>query len=183
VTSAGLADSHRPLQRTSHSLPRPSPRCFPDLPRSLNRVRPPPSASLRRWPEAGGLRGSRSSFQLGRIPPDEASDDTILGRESSPVARIVQVWIAITPCACSPGAAHSSSLVLLLGITVTYLEGRQAAEASRLFSILAKRVVRSLRVKVHWKGEAVSSYRRSNASSRCSSSLRDLKSLGVSTFL
>ena len=41
------------------------------------------------------------------------------------------------------------NLVLPLGITVTYLEGRQAAEANRLFSIFAKRVVRSLRVKVH----------------------------------
>ena len=37
-----------------------------------------------------------------------------------------------------------------------------------MFSIFAKRVVRSLRVKVHWKGEAVSSYRRPKASSRCS---------------
>ena len=43
--------------------------------------------------------------------------------------------------------------MLWFGITVTYFEG-QAAEANRLFSIFAKRVVRSLRVKVHWKGEA-----------------------------
>lgn len=44
---------------------------------------------------------------------------------------------------------ETKDLVLLFGITVTYLEGRQAAEASRLFSILARRVARSLRVKVH----------------------------------
>ena len=34
--------------------------------------------------------------------------------------------------------------MLSLEITVTYLEGSQAAEANRLFSIFAKRVVRSL---------------------------------------
>jgi len=73
--------------------------------------------------------------------------------------------------------------MLMLGIAVTYLDGRQAEEGNRLFSIFAKRVVRSLRVKVHGRGEAVSWYRRSKASSRCSSSSRDLKSLGVSTFL
>jgi hypothetical protein len=47
------------------------------------------------------------------------------------------------------GRYNSTILVLSLGITVTYLEGGQAAEANRLFSIFAKRVVRSLRVKVH----------------------------------
>jgi len=41
--------------------------------------------------------------------------------------------------------------VLSIGITVSYLEGGQAAEANRLFSSFAKCVVRSLRVKVHWK--------------------------------
>jgi len=71
--------------------------------------------------------------------------------------------------------------VLSLVITVTYFGRGQAAEANRLFSIFAKRVARFLRVKVHWKGEAVSSYRCWKASSRCSSSLRDLKSLGVRT--
>jgi hypothetical protein len=41
-------------------------------------------------------------------------------------------------------------LVLLFGITVTYLtEQRQAAEASRLLSIFSKRAAKSLRVKVH----------------------------------
>jgi hypothetical protein len=49
---------------------------------------------------------------------------------------------------------------------VTHLEGREATEANRLFWIFANRVVRSLRVEVHWKGEAVSPYRRSKASSR-----------------
>jgi len=42
-----------------------------------------------------------------------------------------------------------SSLVLPFGITVTYLDGRLAAGVSRLFSILPRRVARSLRVKVH----------------------------------
>ena len=36
----------------------------------------------------------------------------------------------------------------MLGILVTYLEGRQAGGGNRLFSIFAKRVVRPLRVKV-----------------------------------
>jgi len=40
-------------------------------------------------------------------------------------------------------------LVLSFGITVTYFEARQAASASRFFSILARRAARSLRVKVH----------------------------------
>jgi hypothetical protein len=46
--------------------------------------------------------------------------------------------------------------MLMLGIAVTYLKGRQAGEGNRLFSIFAKRVVRSSRGKVHWKGEAFS---------------------------
>jgi len=41
--------------------------------------------------------------------------------------------------------ATTGELVLLFGITVTYFERHQAAEASRLFSILARRVVKSLR--------------------------------------
>jgi hypothetical protein len=41
------------------------------------------------------------------------------------------------------------SLVPPFGITVTYLDRSQAATADRLFSILARRVARSLRVKVH----------------------------------
>jgi hypothetical protein len=42
---------------------------------------------------------------------------------------------------------------------MTYLEGRQAAEANPLFFDLRHescQVFGSLRVKVHWKGEAVS---------------------------
>ena len=72
--------------------------------------------------------------------------------------------------------------MLSFGVAVTYWEEPQAAGANRLFPIFATRVSRPLRVHVHWKGEAVSAYRRSNSSSRCSSSLRELKSLGVSTF-
>ena len=41
------------------------------------------------------------------------------------------------------------SLVLAFGITVTYWQERQAAGANRLFSIFARRVARSLRVKIH----------------------------------
>ena len=47
------------------------------------------------------------------------------------------------------GGSCAASLVLPFRITVTYSEGRQAAGAKRLFSILARRTARSFRVKVH----------------------------------
>jgi hypothetical protein len=50
---------------------------------------------------------------------------------------------------------YPASLVLTFGIKVTYF--CQAAGASRLAAILAKRAWRSLRVKVHLNGDAVCS--------------------------
>src|SRR5262252_9558281 len=58
-------------------------------------------------------------------------------------------WLKLSPHSLLACAVQRKRLVLSFGITMTYLEGSQAAVASRFFSILARRVARSLRVKVH----------------------------------
>src|SRR5436189_4351116 len=95
------------------------------------------------------MRSCMNGGSTNCLRKDNRIESAATSLKTRSVARIYSKWGLFA------SDSRAASLVLTFGITVTYF--CQAAGANRLAAILAKRAWRSLRVKVHLKGDAVCS--------------------------